>query len=198
VSSSTNDQGREASARAAADDTAGAGNLDKVRDILFGVQSREFERRFTRLEERFAKEVSDVKDDVKRRLDALETYARKEAESLTERIKAEHEGRVEATGDLARELKEASKAFEKRTAGLDEQLSKSVRDLRQQLLDQHQRLSEDFRQRVDEVLAVLARDSQELRTDKADRVMLASLLSEMAVRLTDGLTGDDEGDLENG
>jgi hypothetical protein len=57
--------------------------------------------------------------------------------------------------------------------------------MRQSLLEQHQRLSEDFRQKIDEVLAALAREAHELRTDKTDRQALASLLKEMAMRLTD-------------
>ena len=70
---------------------------------------------------------------------------------------------------------------------LDEQLSRSQRDLREQILDQHRRLSDDIRQRVDEVLAALARETETLRADKTDRATLASLLTEMAMRLTDEL-----------
>lgn len=36
-------------------DQAGGGNLDKVRDILFGTQMRDYEKRFNRMEERFMK-----------------------------------------------------------------------------------------------------------------------------------------------
>ena len=57
-------------------------SLDKVRDILFGHQMREVDRRFARLEERILKETRDLKDDLKRRLDALEAYTNKEADEL--------------------------------------------------------------------------------------------------------------------
>ena len=56
---------------------AGTGNLEKVRDILFGHQMREVDRRFVRLEERIIKETRDLRDDMKRRLDALEAYTNK-------------------------------------------------------------------------------------------------------------------------
>ena len=42
-----------------------------------------------------------------------------------------------------------------------------------------------MREQIDEVLAALARETHELRTDKTDRQALASLLKEMAMRLTD-------------
>lgn len=173
-----------ADAPAAGDATSGA-SIDKVRDILFGGHVREFERRFTRLEERLVKETTDLKEEMRIRLEALETYARKESESLAGQIKSEREERVHSDENASRELKEAAKSFERRATALDEQLSKSHRELRQQMLEQHQRLSEDIRKKTDDVLATLAREARELRADKADRAALASLLTEMAMRLTD-------------
>jgi DNA anti-recombination protein RmuC len=178
-------------------DTAGGASLDKVRDILFGVQVRDFERRFARLEERLAKETSDLKDDLKKRLEAVEQYARQEAASLGDQVRAEHAARADAERDLARELQDATKALERRIAAVDEQLIKSQREFRQQMLEQYQRLTDDIRQKVDEVLAALARETGDLRTDKVDRAMLASLLNEMAMRLGNELTLPDVEELGN-
>lgn len=52
------------------------GNIDKIRDILFGSQSRDFERRFLKMEERFDKEMDDMRDETRHRLDALDTYVK--------------------------------------------------------------------------------------------------------------------------
>ncbi len=57
-------------------DLAGGGNLDKVRDILFGGQMRDYEKRFNRLEDRLVKECSSIRDDIKKRLDSLEMYVK--------------------------------------------------------------------------------------------------------------------------
>jgi hypothetical protein len=177
---------------------AAGGSIDKVRDILFGSHLREFERRFARLEERLTKETSDLKADVRSRLDALEAYAKHETESLAGQIRAEHDGRVESHGALSRESTEAARSLERRAAALDDQLVRSQRDLRQQMLDQHQRLSEEIRSKVDEVLAALAREAQELRADKTDRATLASLLTEMALRLTNDFHIPGAEDARNG
>lgn len=53
------------------------------------------------------------------------------------------------------------------------------------MLEQHQRLTDDLQQKVEEILSTLARTAQELRTDKADRATIASLLTEVAMRLND-------------
>ncbi len=166
------------------DTGAGTGNLEKVRDILFGHQMREVDRRFVRLEERIVKETRDLREDMKRRLDALEAYTNKETEALSTQLRNEQAERVDANARLVRELADTAGALERRTAALDEQLAKGQREIRQHILEQQQRLGDDVRERIEEVLAALARESHSLRHDKADRASLAALLQEMAMRLT--------------
>lgn len=171
-----------------ADGVAG-GNLEKVRDLLFGGQMRDYDRKFARLEERLVKETAELREDVKKRLTALEAFMKAEVESLSDRLRAEQDGRTNATKDLARELRETAQQFDQKTSQLDDLLARSVRDLRQQLHAQHQELGDDIRQRVEDVLARLAREAHELRSDKTDRSALAALLTEMAMRLTGELRG---------
>jgi hypothetical protein len=165
-------------------DGAGVGNLEKVRDLLFGGQMRDYDRKFARLEERLSNETAELRDDVRKRLAALEAYMKAEIESLSDRLRAEHDARAGAAKDLARELRDTSHEFEQKTSQLDDLVARTHRELRQQLHVQHQELGDDIRQRVEDVLARLAREAQELRADKADRSALAALLTEMAMRLT--------------
>ena len=164
------------------------GNIDKVRDIIFGGQMRDYERRFARLEERFLQETAELKDDVRRRLTALEQFVKDETASLGERITAEQAARADETKDLARDWRENARVFEKKTGQLDDQIGRVQRELRQQILELHQNVGDEMRQRIDDVLARLGRESTELRNDKADRVTLAALLTEMAMRLTNDLS----------
>jgi len=175
--------GRSGGGRAPNEPSAAA-SIDKVRDILFGNQVREFERRFARLEERILKETSALKEQLTARVEALEAFTKNETQLLSEQITGEHEDRVESHASASREQKDAMNALERRTSSLDDQLAKSQREIRQQILEQSQRLSDDIRRKMDEVLATLAREAQELRSDKADRATIAALLTEMAMRLT--------------
>ena len=177
-------QEQKAGRDVAADALAGGASIDKVRDILFGVQMRDYDKRFARLEERLLKETSDLKDDVKKRLAALEQYVKQEVDALGERLSTEHAGRTDDVKDLGQQLRETSKTFEKKTAAMDDQSAKAQRELRQQLLEQQQRLTEEIQQRHHELLEALSRDAGELRDEKADRAALASLFTEMALRLS--------------
>ena len=175
-------------------DGAAGGNLDKVRDLLFGGQMRDYDRRFARLEERVSKETADLRDEVKRRLSALEAYMKAEVESLSDRLRSEQDGRAAGDKDLGRELRESAAQFDQKVSQLDEVVSRSQRDLRQQLHAQHQELGDDIRQRVEDVLVRLAHEAHELRSDKTDRKALAALLTEMAMRLNGEMRALAQGD----
>jgi phage gp36-like protein len=158
-------------------------SLDKVRDILFGNQIREVEKKFTRLEERLVKELTNVRDENRKRLDSLEIYIKKEVESLTERLKNEQLERDSGVKALAEEHKNITISLEKKFTQFEEQNINSQRELREQILNQSHSLQDDIRQKYEEILTLLEREAQELRRDKTDRSSLSSLFTELAIRL---------------
>jgi hypothetical protein len=176
-------------------DLAGAGSLEKIRDILFGAQARDYEKRFARLEERLTKESSDLREAVRRHFDSLENYIKQEFESLTERLRAEQNERSDAVRGLSEDMKNSAMAFERRIGQLDDQLARGQRELRQQILDQSKSLSDEIRQKHEEVSASLDRDAHELREDKASRAQLASLFTEMAMRLNNEFVIPEPGEM---
>ncbi len=189
------------------DEEVGAGNIEKVRDILFGAQMRDYEKRFARTEERMVKEVSNLRDETKKRFDSIESYTKGEIESLSDRLTAEQNERTESLkrevellsdrlkteqneratsiNDLLRDTKEANRALEKRLSQLDDHLNKMSRELRQQLLDQSKESLDIIRLKYEETMAALERVANELRLDKVDRSRLSELLTDMALHLTD-------------
>ena len=160
------------------------GNIDKVRDLLFGGQMRDYDRRFSRFEERLVQESTELKEDVRKRLLALEQFVKQETASLADRIKAENSDRVAAAKELSREVRDNAKAAEKKTGQIDAQIEKLQSELRKQILDLHKRVTDDIRGKIDDVLARLSQEASDLRHDKADRAMIAALLNEMALRLS--------------
>ena len=51
-----------------------SGKVDRIRDILFGSQMRDYDSRFQRLDERLTREAADARADTQKRLEALETF----------------------------------------------------------------------------------------------------------------------------
>ncbi|MGF1938680.1 MAG: hypothetical protein RM347_030695 [Nostoc sp. ChiQUE02] len=158
-------------------------NLDKVREILFGNQIRDVEKRFTRLEEYLVKELGNMRDETRKRLDALEIYIKQEVDSLTDRLKNEQAERDVQVKGVAEESKSMITSLEKKITQFDQQSTNSQRELHEQILNQSKSLQDDIQQKSQEILALLQREAQELRRDKTDRSNLAAIFTELAIRL---------------
>ncbi len=158
-------------------------SLDKVRDILFGQQVREQEKRFGRLEDRLAKELNDIRDDLTKRMGTLEAFAKSEIDTLTDRLKAEQTERTKSDRELTKELEETGKSLEKKLSDLDGRTTDATREIRKLILDQSKILRDEMLKRNDELSATLQKAIGEIRNDKADRFGLADLLTEVAMKL---------------
>jgi hypothetical protein len=162
---------------------AGGENLDKVRDILFGAQMRDQDRRFARLEERLAKDLADVRDETKARLESLEAYVKKEVQTLIDRLKNESSQRNDAVKGVSQELKETTKSIGDLLKTAEERIAEEHREIRDELLGQSKSLRDELQRSAQDSAAATLRAAEELRGEKADRAALADLFTEMALRL---------------
>ena len=54
--------------------------VDKIRDLLFGNQMQDYDRRFSKLEERFLQRFKDIEAETARSLSAFESNGKKQVE----------------------------------------------------------------------------------------------------------------------
>jgi len=189
-----------------------SGKVDRIRDILFGSQMRDYEGRFQRLEERLGRESAESRADVQRRLEALENFLKGEVESLKNRLHAEQsergnaseklenflKGEVEslknrlhaeqsergmASEKLGNDLGEAAKALELKIKYLDDHASREIHELREQQLEQSKALSAEIKEKHEQMQAGLSREAEQIRQTMTGREALAEMLSEIALRL---------------
>jgi single-stranded DNA-specific DHH superfamily exonuclease len=158
-------------------------NVDRIRNILFGSQMRDYDGRFQRLEERLVRDAAEVRGDLQKRLEALEAFMKGEVESLTNRLRAENAERSQALGKLANDLGETARGLELKLSNLDTQSANDVRDLRQQLLEQSKALSAEMRERHEQMKAGLEHEAGQIRGAMTGREALAEMLSEVSLRL---------------
>jgi hypothetical protein len=167
--------------------TEGA-NVDKIRDILFGSQMREYEKRFARLEEQVAKSLESMREDVKKRVDSLEAFTQQELDSLGQRLKNEKGERVEGLKEVTSELRSIASSLEKKLSQMEEEMAAGQGDLRTRILEQSKSLSNDIDRVKKEISTAMDREVQTLRAEKTDRAALADLFNEFALRLTNEFT----------
>ena len=171
-----------------------AGNVDKIRDILFGSQMRDYEARFARLEETLIKETLEIRESSRRRFDQLETYIKREFETVQAKFKSERDERLDVAARHSRELQELGESLSRRIRDLDDRTTAAERDLRSQMMDQAREITGEMHAGHAQVVGVLEKRVHELRDGKADRAALATLFTEVALRLSDQfkIPGSDE------
>src|SRR5580698_381999 len=162
-----------------------AGNIDKIRDILFGSNMRDYEQRFSRLEDALKKESFDLRETTRRHLEALEGFVHKELAALETRLNVERDERSESHSRLTADLSATSASIFKKIGEVENHEAQAKREIRNDLLQQSKELTDAIRHKGEELVALLERRSQELQHAKTDRVALASLFSEVSLRLTD-------------
>ncbi|RZL88981.1 MAG: hypothetical protein EOP82_21255 [Variovorax sp.] len=169
--------------------------VDKMRELLFGNQMQDYDKRFSILEERFQLRLRDLEAESSRSLASLESTMKKQLESVAGQFREEKDLRSDADKELERSLRDHTQALEKRLAQVSDQLARNERDFTDRLGHEIQGLREEMRRRQDDSRATIERMFAELSNVKTDRNLLAGLFVEIAKCLNQdvspkGATGD--------
>lgn len=159
------------------------GNVDKIREIIFGGQMRDYDRRFDKLEDRVLKDLDNLRRDHEERFVALDKLMRAELSRLGERLSKEREERLATDKAVGRDLQDAEEGLRAALSDLSDRADKEASQLREELSEQDLGLREVIRQLRDELSAALESESSRLADDKLSRSAMADLLTEVALRL---------------
>jgi hypothetical protein len=166
-------------------ETEESAKIDRIRDVLFGSQMRDYDNRLQRLDERLAREAAEARADLQKRLEALENALKGEVESVSNHLNAERLERRVAIEKLARGLAETARALDLKLRKLDEQAAREIHNLRRQLVEQSKLLSEEIQEtaeKQEQMQADLNRDTAQIRGAMTGREAMAEMLSEVALR----------------
>ncbi len=169
-------------------DKVDAGSMDQIRDILFGNQARDYENRFSKMEQTLVRESAELKDELLKRIDALETYIKQEIKDINERIKNESNDRADSHQAIRREMKDGFESITKKLLKDEENLSKKSTELREQILEQSKTLSEQILSKYDQAENNLKQAADELNDMKVNRSDLSGFFLEIAMRLSNDET----------
>ncbi|MBN8728594.1 MAG: hypothetical protein J0H15_12955 [Xanthomonadales bacterium] len=158
-------------------------NVDQIRDILFGGQMRDYERRFQELNQRLEADLARLRETQDKRLAQIDKRIDEQLDKLSRLLRQEVDDRASAIDDLESRLQQAARTMRaeinKALDGLGQDLAGSDERLRAALAEQ-QAAAEA---RADAADAALLRTGETLRGDKVGRDDLAALLTEFALRL---------------
>jgi paraquat-inducible protein B len=158
-------------------------NVDQIRDILFGGQMRDYERRFQDLAERVESETTRLRQDLDKRLAQIEKRLDEQVDKLNRAQRQESADRTQSVDDLESRVLQAQRTLRSELQGGLQTLEAEVATRDERLREELSALRQLLAERAAELSAQQARADQDVRADKVGRVDLAALLTEVAMRL---------------
>jgi hypothetical protein len=165
-----------------------APGVDKIRELLFGNQMQNYDRRFSLMEDRFQQKLRDMESESARSLASIESAFKKQIDSIAGQIRHEADLRSEADKELGRGLREQIQGLEKRVGQLSDQIATLEREFTERVGHEAQALRDEIRKRNDDSRTTIERMFSELSNVKTDRNLLAGLFVEIARCLNQDMT----------
>jgi DNA anti-recombination protein RmuC len=159
------------------------GNIDQIRDIIFGAQLREYDNRFDKIDS----DLSMMQQDMQTRLEQVKTVLsgemRAAIDSFEKKIKSINLNTQEESADLRQQIDRVNRKFSSSIEALDEAIDNQTSSLRDELSQTRDRLSEESRTLKTQVFEELDRRFSMLRDVKVSRDDMAEILFELGMRL---------------
>jgi len=159
------------------------GNIDQIRDIIFGAQLREYDNRFDKIDS----DLSMMQQDMQGRIEQVKTVLsgemRTAIDSFEKKIKSITLNTQEESADLRQQIDRINRKFSSSIEALDEAIDNQTSSLRDELSQTRDRLSEETRTLKTQVFEELDRRFSMLRDVKVSRDDMAEILFELGMRL---------------
>ncbi len=175
-----------------------AAGVEKIRELLFGNQMSDYDRRFAALEDRIQQSIRDLETEGSRNLSGLESSMKKQLESCVNQLREEKDLRTEADKELERDVREQSQSLDKRLGQLSDQMARLEREFADRLGHETQELRDEIKRRNDDMRQTIERMFTELSSVKTDRNLLAGLFVEIAKCLNQDIAPRRLGKIGNG
>ncbi|MGL5058952.1 MAG: hypothetical protein ACRC62_03135 [Microcoleus sp.] len=159
------------------------GNIDQIRDIIFGAQLREYDNRFDKIDS----DISMLQQDLQARIEQIKTVLSAElraaVDSFEKKSKSITLTTQEESADLRQQIDRINRKFSSSIEALDEAIDNQTGSLREDLSKTREQLSEETRTLKTQVFEELDRRFSLLREVKVSRDDMAEILFELGMRL---------------
>jgi alkylhydroperoxidase/carboxymuconolactone decarboxylase family protein YurZ len=154
------------------------GNIDQIRDIIFGAHLRDYNSRLDKAEADIAAMQQDVRDRLTDLKNTFTLELRTAVESIDKRLRNIANSAQEETADLRQQFDRISRKFTNNFEILDEAIESQRVSLRDEIAQTRDGLQNDTRELRSLVLEELDRHFSILRDDKLSKDDMADLLFE--------------------
>ncbi|MEM9926032.1 MAG: hypothetical protein AAF915_20155 [Cyanobacteria bacterium P01_D01_bin.50] len=159
------------------------GNIDQIRDIIFGAQLREYETRFGKLESDISLLQQEMRFNVEQLKVSFAAELKAGFENLEKKLKLFNLNHEEEGADLRQQVDRLNRKFSSCVQSLDEELETQTKSIREDVTKTKVQLEEDVLALRDVVLEEIERRFSNLRQSKVSKDDMAETLFALGMRL---------------
>ena len=166
------------------------GNIDQIRDVLFGQKAREYEQQFTGYDQRLDKVEaelmelqSETRDHLQQLQETFSTELRTTLDSLEKKLKYLSLTTHETTSNLEQQLKNTNTKNEGELDNLNKIVADKSGLLREQLTETRDQFDADLKVLKEHLFSEIDKGFSYLRESKVSRAVLAEVLFEMCIKV---------------
>ncbi len=159
------------------------GNIDQIRDIIFGTQIREYENRFVQLESDISRLQQEMRSHLEQLKSGFTIDIKTAIEALDKKIKSLTLTTQEESADLRQQVDRINRKFSNNIQSLDEALDIQTNSVRQEVSQTKIQLEDDIAALRDLVLEEMERHFSQLSKTKASKDDIAETLFALGMRL---------------
>ena len=161
----------------------GLGDIEKVRDILFGKYVADFQQRFAELEERLEDDVEQLKQRLSDKIESMDDAVNQSLIRLDQQILSEQNSRDNELNALQKTFNDAEDSLKHSINMLEDQANQDLQAVRASLEVSHQELIDASNAAQAQLANQLEQQRAFLEEDKVGRQSLALMLDEVAIKL---------------
>ncbi|MEQ8535959.1 MAG: hypothetical protein RIB93_00610 [Coleofasciculus sp. D1-CHI-01] len=159
------------------------GNIDQIRDIIFGAQLREYDSRIDKIESNLALIQQEMRDRIEQTKTVYATELRAAVDSLEKKLKSLNLTVQNDNSEIRQTIDMVNKKFSGNMESLDNSLEKQANNLHNELSETREKLQEDIRSLRSYVFEELERRFSLINDGKVAKDDMADILFELGLRI---------------
>jgi DNA anti-recombination protein RmuC len=159
------------------------GNIDQIRDIIFGPQLREYNSRLDKIESNLSLMEQEMRERIEQVKNACLTEVRASVDSLEQKIKSSNLNYQNENAELRQLIDRVNKKFSSSIEALDQTIDSQTSSIWNNLSETKEKLQEDNRNLRIQIFEELERRFTTLSGAKVSRDDMAEILFELGLRI---------------
>jgi len=167
----------------AAESVSELGNVDQIREILFGSQSRDLDERFHKIESSLKSIQDEMRSKIEQNQNDFDERINSELEAVSKKIKNVVSSQQDEFADVRDSVLKQEKRINGSLVTLEDELNSKREQLQRQQIEMRNTIRTQMDSLQDELLAVLDKKFTEIGEAKLSRDDAAEILMEAAMAM---------------